>query len=596
MDSSPQDCVNPAELLSSTAFTGSLDAPLTSMFTPTPGANDDFFAGTDDFSFTPVDSAVDLHRYYAKEPEPTDFDSSFDNFFQNQYSTPGSNPTSNPSNTPSPHGDMIFSNANSPGDFARDQSQTSSPETNNDLLCQEAMACQTDDSHLRSITPDAIYIPQSIEPPTVSVFPDKTKTRAETQIKMTVILDPLPDHFKWARFPRSTLSKPKQLASDDEIQANERRDGAVRMGLPLVCATAVDKKEGMDLALRRARGEEKTPRRPQGVAINEIDMDDPAHPHKGGAILICEGCKERERKRYDRKKKRNEDENEWTQYEDDRVIIVNEKEFKRWQVVESDGQYTSAAKKVEFPMRIACYCRHQEEKSPVGYRVIFTFMDGNDAVLSQHASEIILITDDHKNKETPADVLQPHLTTTTIPTMHQDSLPSQYTIPLYQYNQTMDSAYSQPTTPVMPQFQSPMTSMGGQFNPITNHTVAPQMSRQTSLAFSGAAISEPAPTTHYPMHQRNRNYYSTPMLSPTCQFPSQVEYPLHRPHSLDNFSQAFSFSFQQAKYSQRNQYLKCLHRNTHLVSSHDMRRHPGDPGPKKRARAGFYMCGGDLEE
>lgn len=374
-----------------------------------------------------------------KDDDPADLDA----FLEAPYS-------SEAFNTPSPNTDLIFSNTNSPGGFAWDQNQTSSPETNNDLLCQEAMASRTDDSHLRSLTPDVIHIPQSTDPPIVFVFPDKTKTRAETQIKMTVILDPLPAHYNWLRFPRNTLSKPKQLASDDEIQTNERRDGAVRLGLALVCATAVDKKEGMDRALRRARGEEKTPRRPRGVAINKIDKDDPAHPQEGGAILICDGCKERERKRYDRKKKRNEDEDEWTQYEDHRIIIVNEKEFKRWQDMKSDGHYTSAAKKVEFPMRIACYCRHQEGKSPAGYRVIFTFIDGNDIVLSQHASEIILITDDYK-KEAPADVLQHPLTnSTTIPVVHQDELPSLYKMPLYQYNPTICSAYSQPTTPAMP--------------------------------------------------------------------------------------------------------------------------------------------------
>lgn len=552
----PNQSVNPASLsygynTSDTFF----KSPLASEFdtyrdAPFNSAYD--FSTLIELGYRNQDSAIDLIQLSllqqkqsssrVKDDDPADFDA----FLETPYSPQASN-------TPSLNADFIFSNTNLPGDFARDQSQTSSPETNNDLLCQEAMACQADDSHLRSATPDVIYIPQAIEPPRVSVFLDKTKTRAEIQIKMTVILDPLPDHFKWARFPRNTLSKPKQLASDGEIQANERQDGAVRMGLALVCATAVDKKEGMDRALRRARGDERIPRRPRGVAINEIDREDPAHPQKGGAILICERCKERERKRYDRKKQCNENENEWNQYKDDRVIIVNEKEFKRWQDVESDGQYTSAAKKVEFPMRIACYCRHQEEKSPVGYRVIFTFMDGNDTVLSQYASEIILITDDHKNKEAPADVLQPPLTiSTTIPTMHQDSLPSQYTNPLYQYSPTIYSAYSQPTTSVMPQFQSPMTSMDGQYNPITNHTVTPQMSRQTSLAFSGASISAPAPTSHYPMHQRNQNYYNTPMFSPTDQFPSQVEYPLHRPHSLDTVSQAFSFNFQQAKYSQPN--------------------------------------------
>jgi len=520
MDSSPQDCVNPAELLSSTAFTGSLDAPLTSMFTPTPGANDDFFAGTDDFSFTPVDSAVDLHRYYAKEPEPTDFDSSFDNFFQNQYSTPGSNPTSNPSNTPSPHGDMIFSNANSPGEYNREQSQTSSPEANSDAK---------DLWDYRSSTDNMIMIPQSVDPPKVFIETDRTKTRAETQIKTTIVLDPLPRQQQWIRFPRHTLSKNKQLASDDEIATNEDGDAAVRLDLTLVCATAVEKPAGLERALKRARGEEETPTRSKGTQVSEIDKDDPAHPQNGGAVIICEGCKERERKRYDRKKKRNqEDEHVWKGYEDQRIIMINEKEFKRWQDVEPDKGHGPDAKKVEFQMRICCYCRHQEEKSPVGYKVIFTFKNTSGAVLAQKMySEIIQITDDHKNRELP--VVEPLTTDLSIrtPARQENMATNQYPMTMYNFpTGPVYGMYSQPTTPVMPQFQNAMSPIEGQF---------PQVQNQSAFNF-GAVPVAPTHTPSFASHQRYQSYSNTPMLSPTEHFSAQSGYPLHRPQSLDSFA------------------------------------------------------------
>lgn len=531
--------VNPQDLENHGEFDEAAWLSRFHQFTTIQSPDADILASLNDRTPRNQDSAVDLTIYSHPgfpQMKPDDGFSAFiDEPVATSYSTPASN-------TPSPNDNPIFSNANSPGDFTRYQSQTSSPETSNDSLIND--------------TWPAIHIPESVDPLKCYIKLDKTKTRAETQIKTLVTLDPLPANYQWVRFPRHTLSKSKQLASDEEIEANEKRDGAARLQLTLVLATSVEKPEGMERAFRRARGDEPTPRRPRGVAIPEIDKADDTHPQNGGAVIICEGCKEREAKRYNRKKKRNADEeDEWNSYEDDRIIMINEKEFKRWQDMDNSPEYTLEAKKVEFAMRITCYCRHQEEKSPVGYRVIFTITDVNKNLLAQQISDVIQITDDHKNREVPAEAIPSALN---IPSGSMESGPTQYTVPLYNYSPTAYGVYSQPTTPSVPQppslahSQSMFFARDGQYSQMANCTFTPQVPQQPAMSFGGSAAPTPVTTPQFPIHQRGQSYYaSTSMMSPTEQMSPQAGYPLHRPHSLDSFPQSWNFQFsQQASYPQ----------------------------------------------
>jgi hypothetical protein len=516
------------------------------------------------------DSALDLTSFSNQGYPCIKTEDEFSSFVNTAQSTPTSN-------TPSPHDNFIFSNANSPGEFNRDQSQTSSPETCNDSLTNDSWP--------------AIHIPQPVEQTKVFIGLDKNKNRAETQIKTTLTLDPLPAQYQWIRFPRQNLAKPKQMASTEEAEANEKNNYTTRLQLTLVLATAVEKADGLERAFRRARGEEPTPRRPRGVAITDIAKDDTCHPQNGGAVIICEGCKEREAKRFNRKKKREaDDEKEWTSYEDDRIIMINEKEFKRWTDNENP-EYAMNAKKVEFVMRITCYCRHQEDKSPVGYRVIFTFKDVNDNVLAQEISEIVQITDDHKNKDNPPEAL----TSLTIPSGVHDSMPMSYTVPIAEYSPTVcSSQYSLPTTPIVPQApglphsQSMFFPRDAQYSRMMNTPAPTQVPNQTAMGFYGTAMPAPAaPTQQYATHQRGQSYFQPPMLSPTAdQMSVQAGYALHRPHSLDSFSQACNFQFSpQASYPQM--YSQPPSRATSRPASPtwDQGR-----GPKKmRAQPGFML-------
>ena len=468
-------------------------------------------------------------------------------------------------NTPSPATDMLFSSSNSPGDFMRDHSSVSSPEATGPVLKKESE--RTDIWSIPFPPQDAIVIPE--QKPTIYLNPDKTKTRAETQIKMTLTIDPL-DNVDYIRFPRKTLAKPKHFASEEERQEIEAKGGVVHMDVHLVCATAVESRQDRDRAMRRAAGTEEIPRRPEDVSLTELDKDDPSHPQNGGEVLICDGCKERERKRYDRKKKRGEDEEEFTKYENDRVIMINEKEHKKLKEPDNGEMHlTSRAKQVDFAMRIACYCRHQEEKSPQGYRVIFTFSLG-DKVLVQHLSDVFHITDDHKNKEISSDLLPQRITIPQgygMPTYSQSAV----SLPLYSYESNYPGGmgtYSQATTPVMSsQFTSPISPVDSAFSqslppsmsqampaPLAQPAMPqplqtlPQQIRQPAQAYPGVASTNVAT---YARHQRGQSFYDAPLLSPTSQYETHG---LPRPQSFDNFN--FSFGHTEAHFgqAQQNQY------------------------------------------
>ncbi|KAF2688831.1 hypothetical protein K458DRAFT_293231 [Lentithecium fluviatile CBS 122367] len=463
------------------------------------------------FEFAARDSAVDLTTVWPGniKQEPSE---ALAQFFDMHSPVP--------TTTRSPSADEpIFSTVNSPGDFLRDPSQTSSPETSDDVYAADSMS-QT-------------------EAPKIFLVPDKTKTRAETQIKMQLVVDPL-ESIEFIRFPRKTLAKPKHFASEEEKLETESKGGVLTMDCMLVCATAVETPEQRRAALRRAAGKEKVQRRDLKIALSELDKDDPAHPQNGGEVLICDGCKERERKRYDRKKKRTEDEEEFSKYESERVVMINEKEYKKWKDVDLvDHQFSSRAKQVEFAMRIACYCRHQEEKTPMGYRVIFTFADAKGHFVAQHLSDVFHITDDHKNKEAPETMPRPlH-----IPQQYgmQYPHPSNVVVPMYQYpveNQYALGPYSQPQTPVMSNFQSPISPIETAFSQAPAPPM-PQPLRHPAPAFPQAQVPNPTTTAaQYTRHQRGQSYFEAPMLSPTGPMPMANQIP--RPQSFDNFN--FNFT------------------------------------------------------
>lgn len=231
--------------------------------------------------------------------------------------------------------------------------------------------------------------------PILHVHPTSLKSRVETQIPIRLTMYPLPAGVKKLRLPTHTISKPKFLAKP-EIG---RSPDILELHTSLVCTSAMQDKSKLERAYARARGEVvKRCTSIVSTSTDENPEDDEDNPLEGGEVKICQGCIQRERKRASRKKQRKPGEDELFQKDEDkRVIVFNTNEIKDWlePAKESTVTYTPpGAMQVELPMRIACYCRHQNEKN--GFQVIFTIKDYQDNVIAQAMTNSIMITDDHK--------------------------------------------------------------------------------------------------------------------------------------------------------------------------------------------------------
>ncbi|PHH72981.1 hypothetical protein CDD82_5716 [Ophiocordyceps australis] len=222
------------------------------------------------------------------------------------------------------------------------------------------------------------------------IMPTPLKSRVETQIPIKMTLLPLPPGVTKLHLPGHTISKPKLLAKPPP----ERSPDTLELYVTLVCTSAMEQPGMKQKALERAT------KLPQG---HLPDVDDEHSPQNGGDVRICQGCITRERKRAARKKiKKPEEEKLWSLDEERRVIVFNTQEIKEWQplsgVVDSSGRpeavVSNRAMQIDAPMRIACYCRHHNEK--MGFNVIFTIKDYQDRVIAQAMSNPIMITDDHK--------------------------------------------------------------------------------------------------------------------------------------------------------------------------------------------------------
>lgn len=228
--------------------------------------------------------------------------------------------------------------------------------------------------------------------PVLTVHPTSLKSRVETQIPIRLTLSPLPAGVKKLRLPSHTISKLKFLAPP----STESTPDTLQLYTSLVCTSAMQDRDKLKRAFARTRGEKNS------TGTNGTEEE---RPLDGGDVKICTGCIQRERKRASRKKQRKPEEDELFQKDEEkRVIVFNTSEIKEW----TEPPKTAAAgygemppvppgsMQVELPMRIACYCRHQNEK--FGFQVIFTVKDHLDNVVAQAITNSIMITDDHKTQ------------------------------------------------------------------------------------------------------------------------------------------------------------------------------------------------------
>jgi hypothetical protein len=192
--------------------------------------------------------------------------------------------------------------------------------------------------------------------PVLVVHPTALKSRVETQIPIKLTLFPMPIGVKKLRLPSHAISKPKFFAKAEV----ERPYEILQLNVSVVCTSAMQDPAKMERAFARARGE-----LPAGKSTNGGSSDEET-PLDGAEVKICSGCIQRERKRASRKKQRKPEEDELFQKDEDkRIVVFNTTELKDWVEPPKDrpgNPFPTGAMQVDLPMRIACYCRHQNEK------------------------------------------------------------------------------------------------------------------------------------------------------------------------------------------------------------------------------------------
>lgn len=241
------------------------------------------------------------------------------------------------------------------------------------------------------------------------IGPIPSKSRVETQINIRMTVDRLPPGIKRLHLPTHTIAKAKLLSKE-----GSQLEDCLELHTMLVCTSAMTQPHLRQRALQKAASQNNNDIQARGVAggikKEEDELDEEDKPANGGEVRICQNCINRERKRAARKKlKKEEEQAHWEKYETERVIVFNTNEFKEWlewqqspppkdnSLPAGTGDMyppSETAMQVTAPMRIACYCRHQNEKD--GFQVIFTIKDHQGKVVAQQISDSILITDDHK--------------------------------------------------------------------------------------------------------------------------------------------------------------------------------------------------------
>lgn len=294
--------------------------------------------------------------------------------------------------------------------------------------------------------------------PRLVVHTTPMKSRVETQIPIKLTMHHLPPGIKTLHLPTHTIAKHKLLAKPD---SPERSPEMLELYTMLVCTSAMMDPEKRQRAFQRAAAA------PLDRQDDDIDDED-RKPQNGGEVRICDGCIGRERKRAARKKNRKPEEEEmWNLYEHERAIVFNTNEVKEWQAVTPgmadpiqarprDVAVPDDTVTVDVPMRIACYCRHHQEK--MGFQVIFTIKDYQDNLIAQKESSSIMITDDHKTHvpvTTPASNASGPATGAMPPNMTNDVKPMDGPMSFHPSHSASDlqglvqnGAYSFPPAPV----------------------------------------------------------------------------------------------------------------------------------------------------
>ncbi|KAJ5975909.1 hypothetical protein N7481_009616 [Penicillium waksmanii] len=339
--------------------------------------------------------------------------------------------------------------------------------------------------------------PANSSQPVLTVHPTSLKSRVETQIPIRLTLSPLPASVKKLRLPSHTISKLKFLAPP----STEPTPDTLQLYTSLVCTSAMQDREKLKRAFARTRSD----RYHSGV-----NGPDEERPLDGGDVKICTGCIQRERKRASRKKQRKPEEDELFQKDEEkRVIVFNTSEIKEWAEPPKNastgyGDMPPAppgSMQVELPMRIACYCRHQNEK--LGFQVIFTVKDYQNNVVAQAITNSIMITDDHKTQAPSAPA--PAGPSPSLP----DGLPGVGVFPSGSNGESKSSngAFATPQSPT--DLQGLQQRFSSQYQLTTNSFAAAQPNGGLSSSQTPRSLSRQASPTDFPGPQTKRRKHSS---------------------------------------------------------------------------------------
>lgn len=229
------------------------------------------------------------------------------------------------------------------------------------------------------IRPNRGALPSNMEIHVHGIPPTGAKSRVETQIRMRIELVT----------PATNL--------EDGNKTWERIGSFAHIKVPPLSGTK-----------RKSKKHQKTNVPNDTLLLLEAEVVNATPPHS--RVYVCNSCRERERKRADRKKSKklystslptaeemnamNIDPNAPNAYE-----LAAERmgeEERKHAVLFNCGDYIDFHDgEAVISTRITCYCRHHREK--VGFRIVFTLRDSRGDFIATGSTPPIMIMDDHKS-------------------------------------------------------------------------------------------------------------------------------------------------------------------------------------------------------
>ncbi|RCH87040.1 SPT3 Dosage dependent suppressor of Ty-induced promoter mutations-like protein [Rhizopus azygosporus] len=190
--------------------------------------------------------------------------------------------------------------------------------------------------------------------------PTGTKSRVETQIKLSIQLVPIDKTivpsvpWKYLRVPEYLLARPKlkKIAQKQKLMNAEDPSNILDLEARVICESNKHKK--IKMCQGCVRRERKRAERKKNAILTSI------HIQPGSAVVDAEYERDRQR-----------------------ILLFN-----------CDHLLDFNLHDTILPTRITCYCRHHDER--IGFRVWFGIKDCKGNMVAVGQTPLIMITDDHK--------------------------------------------------------------------------------------------------------------------------------------------------------------------------------------------------------